>query len=243
MELAPYRELIDAGIHSVMIGHLNIPSLVSNERPSSIAPEIVTDLLQGKMNFKGLVISDAMDMKGVIDYVGNSNADLEAFLAGNDIILVSDSPREGIKEIKKALNEGNISEERLAHSVKKVLAAKYLVGLNRYRPTPVAQITKELNSQKDSLLYSKAMGAALTLLENKKETLPLIPNANYGYLSLGDASGEAFKKQLQRYAQITTIDGRNFHQIQSKSTELEGLIVGFHRSDKTPWKSERFSKR
>ena len=242
VELAPYRELIDAGIHSVMIGHLNIPSLVSNERPSSIAPEIVTDLLQGKMNFKGLVISDAMDMKGVIDYVGNSNADLEAFLAGNDIILVSDSPREGIKKIKEALNEGNISEERLAHSVKKVLAAKYLVGLNRYRPTPVAQITKELNSQKDSLLYSKAMGAALTLLENKKETLPLIPNANYGYLSLGDASGEAFKKQLQRYAQITTIEGRNFQQIQSKTTKLDGLIVGFHRSDKTPWKSERFSK-
>ena len=86
------------------------------------------------------------------------------------------------------------------------------------------------------------MGAALTLLENRKETLPLIPNANYGYLSLGDASGEAFKKQLQRYAQITTIEGRNFQQIQSKTTELEGLIVGFHRSDKTPWKSERFSK-
>ena len=242
VELIPFRKLIAEGIHSIMIGHLNIPGLVKSKRPSSIAPVVVQDLLQKQMDFKGLVITDAMDMKGVVDFVGKSNADLEAFLAGNDVILVSNDNRAGIKAIKRAFTRGQISEARLAHSVKKLLAAKYLVELNHYQPTSLANITKELNTPKDSLLYTKAMGAALTLLENKKQLLPLQMEAQYGYLELGDVSGDAFFDQLQHYANIQRIEGKDFKQIQSQTKSLEALIVGFHRSDATPWKSERFNK-
>lgn len=242
VELIPFRKLIAEGIHSIMIGHLNIPDLVENNRPSSIASVVVQDLLQKQMGFKGLVITDAMDMKGVVDFVGKSNADLEAFLAGNDVILISNENLAGIKAIKHAVTRGQITEVRLAHSVKKVLAAKYLVGLDQYQPTEITNITKDLNSPKDSLLYTKAMSAALTLLENKKKLLPLQMEAEYGYLKLGDASGDAFFDQLKQYGNIQRIEGTDYKRIQSQIKNFKALIVGFHRSDATPWKSERFNK-
>ena len=243
IELLPYKKLISEGIHSVMVGHLNIPSMVQHKRPSSIAPVIVQDLLQDQMGFKGLVITDAMDMKGVVDFVGDSNADLESFLAGNDVILVSANTNQGIAAIKEAYQKGHITEGRLAHSVKKLLRAKYLLGVHNYQPTSLVNITQELNRPKDSILYKKAMRAALTLLENK-EVLPLSSQKKYAYLGLGDASGEAFFKKLQTQADFLKISSENeYKHIQKQLKGVDALVIGFHRSDETPWKSERFSKK
>lgn len=243
VELVPFKKLISEGIHSVMVGHLNIPSLVTNKRPSSIAPVIVQDLLQAQMGFKGLVITDAMDMKGVVNFVGDSNADLESFLAGNDIVLVSANTRQGIAAIKEAYQKGQVTESRLAHSVKKILQAKYLVGVNDYQPTSLVNLTEELNSPKDSLLYQKAMRASLTLLENKK-VLPLSSQKKYAYLGLGDASGESFFKKLQTHADFLKVSLESeYKQIQKRLKGVDALVIGFHRSDETPWKSERFSKK
>lgn len=242
VEWLPYKKLIHNGLHSVMVGHLNVPALVKDKRPSSISPLIVDEILKKKLQFKGLIFTDAMDMKGVVDFVGKSNADLEAFLAGNDIILVSANTKAGINALKNAYRKGKISEDRLAHSVKKMLAAKYLVGLNKKpAPVPLKNITQELNSPKDSLLYAKAIGAAITVLENKSSLLPLNPKATYGYLSLGDASGGPFFEQLQRYATIRQLKGESINEIKAQTLELDALIIGFHRSDATPWKSEKFN--
>jgi len=242
IEWMPYKKLIQNGLHSVMVGHLNVPALTQENRPSSISKEIIQSVLKKDLGFTGMVITDAMDMKGVTDFVGNANADLEAFLAGNDVILVSADTRAGIKAIKKAYRRGKISADRLAHSVKKMLAAKYLVGLNKpLKAVETQNLTRDLNAPKDSLLYAKAMGAALTVLENKNDILPLNTANSYGYLHLGDASGAAFLRQLKQYGSFTAIQGKEPDQVKVQMKQHKALVIGFHRSDESPWKSEKFT--
>lgn len=243
VEWLPYKKLIANGLHSVMVGHLNVPALEPGNRPSSISSEIINTILKKRLDFKGIVITDAMDMKGVVDFVGSSNADEEAFLAGNDVILVSADTRAGIKAIKKAYRKGKISAQRLEYSVKKILAAKFLVGLHQpFKEVATKNITNELNSPKDSLLYARAMGAALTVLENKNKLLPLDSKASYGYFQMGDASGIPFFKHLQKYGSVKRVEGKTMDALASQLKGLDALIIGFHRSDATPWKSEKFNR-
>ena len=138
VELHPYRSLIKDGLSSVMVAHLNVPSLEKRRGfPSSLSKHIVTDILKEELGFKGLIFTDALTMKGAADYIEkdidgiNKNSvrtggeiDLMAFLAGNDVMLMSENPVYGIERFVEAYNEGVISEQRLEHSVKKILMAK-----------------------------------------------------------------------------------------------------------------------
>ena len=132
VELFPFKELIENGLPSVMVAHLDVPALEKEKfLPSSLSKKIIDTILKKELNFKGLIITDALDMKGVSSF-DKINIDLKAFLAGNDILLMSMDVKQGIKSIKDAFVNGIISEKRLSESVKKILKAKYKVGLNNY---------------------------------------------------------------------------------------------------------------
>ena len=118
------------------------------------------------MEFKGLVVTDALNMKGVSEYNKVKNIDLTAFNAGHDMLLISNDISGGIRAIAKAYKAGEITESRFSHSMK-VLKAKYKVGLANYQPIKTENHIKELNTPLDTLLYTEAMGKALTLLKNK----------------------------------------------------------------------------
>ena len=134
-ELKPFKTLIDNGLESVMIAHLEVPSLESvNGLPSTLSYSIVTSLLKNTLGFKGLIITDALEMKGLSTFKSNGNLDMLAFKAGNDVLLMSANISEGIKSIINEYDKGRILEERLAYSVKKILKAKYKVGLNNFLP-------------------------------------------------------------------------------------------------------------
>ena len=131
IELYPYKKLIKNGLSGIMVAHMEIPSLEKTPKlPSTLSKSIITKLLIKKLKFKGLVITDAMDMKGVVDFNKDESADVKAILAGNDILLMPDDLDQSTLSIKKALNNGTITEKRLSHSVKKILMAKYKAGLN-----------------------------------------------------------------------------------------------------------------
>ncbi len=132
IELYPFRKIIAQGVNSVMVAHLDVPALdPEKDVPSSLSKPIVTELLQKKMNFKGLIFTDALNMKGASNFKNPGEIDLAAFLAGNDVLTMSeDVPKASVK-IFEAYNDGRISEERLAYSVKKILLAKYQAGLSR----------------------------------------------------------------------------------------------------------------
>ena len=126
----PFQKLIGAGVASLMVGHLNVPAL-DEGKPASISYKIVSGLIKQQLGFQGLIFSDALGMKGVADYAESSQVDLQAFLAGNDVLLMSSDPIKGIETLKNAYSAGTINEYRLAHSVKKILKAKYWAGLNK----------------------------------------------------------------------------------------------------------------
>jgi len=241
-ELAPYRVLMEEGLSSVMVAHLNVPALTKEKRPTSLSKEVITNLLKEEMGFKGLVVTDALNMKGVSEFPGVQNVDLAAFLAGNDLLIISENIPLGVKAIKKAYRKGKITENRLAHSVKKILKAKYKVGLHQYSPVVLEGLKEDLNTPYDKALYTEAMEAALTLLKNQNQILPLAAKEKVAHIALGDASGAAFAAQLQQYATIPTLEA-NAENWESLTIPYDTLLVTFHRSNQNPWKAADFSKK
>src|SRR5471030_1040448 len=146
LEEYPFREAIKAGISGVMIAHMDIPALDTTKNlPSTLSRKIVTGILKDSLGFKGLVVSDAMEMKGVVKYFPNGEADVRAFLAGNDILELSENSERAGEMIKKAISDGKIDKGELDARVKKILAAKYWAGLNHYQPSNPDHITDDLN--------------------------------------------------------------------------------------------------
>src|SRR3569833_1649520 len=164
LEEYPFRQAIKAGISGVMIAHMDIPSLdTAKNLPSTLSRKVVTDNLKDSLGFKGLVVSDAMEMKAVTKYFPNGDADVRAFLAGNDIIELSENSKLAIKLIKKAVRKDEISKQEFEAKVKKVLTAKYWAGLNHYRPTSTDHLIEDLNRPQAKALVQQLCDNAVTL--------------------------------------------------------------------------------
>ncbi|NER13999.1 serine hydrolase [Leptobacterium flavescens] len=243
IELYPYRKLIKENLESVMIAHLNVPSLEQRDGyPSSISEGIVTSLLKDTLGFKGLVFTDALNMKGASNFTSPGDIDLAAFLAGNDILLISENIPKGISKIKEAYEKGVITEERLAISVKKILQSKYKVGLNNYKPVETENLVEDLNTLEDDLLHEEVMENALTLAKNKLNLVP-VKNLNtkkIAYVELGDDSGDTFLKAMQRYGKVDKVSAPLLNELLAKLRNYNMVVVGFHRSNANPWKSYKF---
>ena len=241
IELFPYRELIKKGLSSIMIAHLNIPSYDKNI-PSSMSKNIVTDLLKNKLNFNGLIITDALDMKGATTLSKNINLDLQALIAGNDVLLMSNDVSKGIKEIKKAYMSNIISEERLSYSVKKILKAKFKAGLNETKEIKKDNILKDLNNDKDRKLYSKAITRAITVLKNNNDLIPLSKNKKYGLITLGDSNHNYFYNELSKNIDLVKFNlDTSIEDISKKIDSTSKIIISFHRSNSSPYNSLKLS--
>src|SRR5690606_125917 len=148
IELYPYKKLIKEGLTSVMVAHLSVPTLESDKKvPTSLSYSTVTELLKDDLNFKGLIFTDALNMKGVANYKSPGEVDLAAFLAGNDVLLFPENVPLAIQQFNTAFENGVITEERLAHSVKKILLYKYKAALNNYQPINTQNLYQDLNKQ------------------------------------------------------------------------------------------------
>ena len=243
VELYPYRELIKNGLSSVMVAHLNVPSLESRDGyPSSLSKHIVTDILKDSLGFKGLIFTDALTMKGASNFNNPGEIDLAAFNAGNDVMLMSASVSQGIEKIIEAVDRGDITEERLSHSVKKILMAKYKVGLNNFSPIGAYNIVNELNRLEDDVLYEKLIESAITVVKNKQENIPLrtLETRKIAYVELGDDNGTTFLRELQKYGKVHEVKADNLSSLITKLNNYNTVIVGFHKSNDNPWKSYKF---
>ena len=244
VELYPYKKLIKSNLASVMVAHLNIPSLEARDGfPSTLSKNIVTNILKEKLQFKGLIFTDALNMKGASNFSKSEDVDLAAFKAGNDMLLISGDIGKGIDKLTEAYNKGDITEERLAHSVKKVLMAKYKVGLNNYKPIGTANLVQDLNRMQDDLLNETLIENALTVVKNSSKLLPFrqLENKSIAYVKLGDDKGSVFLNELKKYAKVHEISAANLDDLISKLNNYNTVIVGFHKSNKSPWESYKFS--
>jgi beta-glucosidase-like glycosyl hydrolase/CubicO group peptidase (beta-lactamase class C family) len=246
VELYPYRRLIDEGLASAMVAHLNIPSLESRPGyPTSISEKVVTGMLKNKLGFKGLIFTDALNMKGASNFSAPGAIDLQAFKAGNDVLLISEDIPKSIKLIEEALENGEITKKRLEHSVKKILQAKYIVGLNAYQPIETKNLYEDLNTEKDEVVYENAIEAAITVLKNKNDLLPLkdLETKKIAYVQLGDDSGLTFYQELKKYAEVDKIVGDQLDELMDNLEPYNTVIVGFHRSNENPWKSHSMNSK
>ena len=244
IELHPYKRLFQEGLSSVMVAHLNVPALEKRKKfPSSISKAIVTDLLQNDLNFQGLIFTDALNMKGASNFKKPGEIDLAAFLAGNDVLLISESIPKAHQLIVEAFRKGKISEERLSRSVKKILFAKYKVGLNNYQPIELNSLLSDLNTPYDDMLYEKAIENALTVLKNDRLIIPIrkIEKTKIAYVHMGDDNGTYFFNQLNKYAQVDWIKANSITEYKEKLKEFDLTIIGFHKSNANPWKEYKFS--
>ncbi|SCY11424.1 beta-glucosidase [Nonlabens sp. Hel1_33_55] len=246
VELYPYRRLIDHGLASVMVAHLNIPSLEPRDGyPTSISKKVVTDLLKKQLNFQGLIFTDALNMKGASNFSKPGDIDLAAFKAGNDVLLISEDIPTAINKIADAIKKGEVTQERLEHSVRKILMAKYQVGLNNYKPIETADLVSDLNTEMDDVVYEAAMEQAITLLRNDKELLPIknLETKKIAYVHLGDDSGDAFLNQLNKYATVDEVRGNDIKTLMRNLSDYNTVIVGAHRSNTNPWTSYKLTSK
>lgn len=246
LELYPYKKLIKEGLSSVMVAHLNVPSLEPElGLPSSLSKHIVTDILKDSLGFNGLIFTDALTMKGAANFSETGAIDLAAFKAGNDVLLMSESVSIGTEKILEAYTKGDITEERLAHSVKKILMAKYKVGLHNYSPIGMNDLQKDLNRLKDDLLYETLMENAITVVKNTNSLLPLrdLETKKIAYVAFGDTSGSVFLDELKKYTKVHQVEAEALEDLIAKLQNYNTVIVGFHKSNEDPWESYNFSEK
>ena len=200
LEEYPFREAIKAGISGVMIAHMDIPSLDSTKNlPSTLSRNIVTGVLKDSLAFKGLVISDAMEMKGVIKYFPKGEADVKAFLAGNDIIELSENSQRAVKLIRKVVRKDQISNEEFEKRVKLVLAAKYWAGLNHYHETSAEHLNTDLNQASSKEFIQQLSDAAVTLLKGDAGSLQLNPLLKTAIVSVGVNQTTVFQQGIAEW--------------------------------------------
>jgi len=200
LEQYPFRQAIKAGISGVMIAHMDIPALDTTKNlPSTLSRPIVTGVLKDSLGFKGLVVSDAMEMKAVVKYFPDGEADLRAYLAGNDIIELSENSERAIKIIKKAVKQDKITKKEFEARVKKVLAAKYWAGLNRYKDASPERLVEDLNRESAKALVQQLTDAAVTLVKGDASTVQLNPIAKTAIISIGVTQPTVFQMELSQW--------------------------------------------
>ena len=246
VELLPYRELIAQGLSSIMVAHLNVPALEDDtNRPSSLSANIITNLLQQELGFKGLVFTDALNMSGVTAFSKEGETELLAFLAGNDMLLMPKDLNAAKASLIEAYESGRISEGRLSLSVKKILMAKYKAGLNRFEPVPLEGLYEDLNSVEDDLVYEKAIENALTVVKNHVNIMGVkrLENKKIAYVKFGDADSDAFLRTLKLYADVTQVNGKDIATLKEKLSDYNLIIIGYHKSNNNPWASYKLSEK
>ena len=243
VELYPYKELIKNGLSSIMVAHLDIPSLEPRKGyPTSISYNVVTDILQNELGFEGLIFTDALNMKGASNFKQPGDIDLEAFLAGNDILLFAENVPLAVEKFKVAFNEGKLSEERIAFSVKKILNYKYKAGLNNYKPVEINNLVEDLNKPEFDALNFDLYENAITVLTNKEKIIPIkkIEKEKIAYVSIGNDYSDTFINSLNKYTDVTEIKSDNLDELLVLLEDYTKVVISYQKADGA-WKNHDLS--
>ncbi len=243
VEFYPYKKMFHLGLASVMVAHLNVPSIETRPNyPSSISYNIVTNILKKDLGFKGLIFTDALNMKGASNFKKPGEIDLEAFLAGNDILLFPEDVPLAIQKFTQAVKDTILTDDRIEFSVKKVLKYKYKSGLNTLKPIETNGLYKDLNKPINNSLQYKLYENAITALKNKDSIFPVkdLSKSKIAYIKMGDDTGSTFLSTLKKYTEITEVANENIDSLNQDLKDFNTVIIGFHKSDKA-WKKHEFS--
>nr|WP_231582657.1 glycoside hydrolase family 3 N-terminal domain-containing protein [Pedobacter sp. BMA] len=242
LEMYPFKELIKQGASGVMIAHMNIPSLDNTPNlPSTLSKPIVTGILKERLGFKGLVISDAMDMKGVVKFFKDGEADVMGIVAGNDILELSENSERAVKLIRRAIRQGRISMNDVDISVRKILTAKYWAGLTQRDTVVVKNIVAEVNRTAGNALVQELANASVTLLKGKDYIKNMIPIRRTAIISIGVSGVTRFQKEVSKgfynsvyYVLDKDATAAQISNIAREVAAFDQVIVGIHDSRARP---------
>lgn len=241
IELYPFKTLFSNGLMGVMAAHLFIPALDNRKnRAVSLSKKVTTHLLRDTLAFKGLVFSDALNMKGVSNFFEPGEVDKQAFIAGNDILLFSEDVKKGIHLIKKAVKDGEISLEHINERLKKVLSYKHELGLHK---TPIIS-TKEINSfltNKDGKnLQKQLFEKAITVVINKDNLIPLNNSLQTASLTIGKPNVSSMFETIKSYKNIDNFTLANYSL--EKLAKYDQVIISVFGMSRYASKNYGFSK-
>ncbi len=176
IELPPFKQAIAAGVDSVMVAHVTVPALDSDpNHVATISPLVVSDLLEKDLGFKGVVVTDALDMAGLTHLFANDigRAAVEAFKAGNDLLIIPADLPASYDSMVKAVKSGEISRQRLDHSVLKILKLKASLGLNESRIVNLNALATTVGKPQDAAFAQQVADSAITLVRDSGKVIPL----------------------------------------------------------------------
>lgn len=205
VELYPFTQFIRYGVGSIMVSHLNVLALdAAPNFPATLSPQIVQQKLIDSMGFKGLIFTDAMNMKGITKYYPSGTAEVMAILAGNDVMLFPDDVDKAMEGVRCAvLQDSIIPEELINRRVRKILAAKYWLGLNRYEPINLEGINEDINSEQAKFLKYKLVENAITVARDSGYILPVLNlQKRIAHVGIGSGKETVFSAMLDKYTQV-----------------------------------------
>lgn len=190
VELPPFKSAIASGVMSVMIAHLSFPSIDDEANvPASLSAKLIGGLLQDELGFKGLVVTDALNMAGVVKHFSTEEVALRCANAGVDLILMPQGETRTIDAIERAVQTGKISEERINSSVRKILNAKNWLKLNEEKLVDESQVANIVNSADSKSLAREIADKSITLVKNSGGMLPITGQQNKKCLVISLNSG------------------------------------------------------
>lgn len=251
LELYPFQRLVEEGLAAMMVAHLEVPALDSTHGlPSTLSRHIVRDLLEGEIGFRGLVFTDALNMKGVANSGTPGEIELRALLAGNDVLLFPPDPVRAIERIRQAVDSNEIDVAVIDHKCLKVLRAKEWAGLATRQVVKTEGLHADLNTTQGALLRRQLYAGAITVLNDHKGILPLghtgsptglsgVSQMRIASVVIGDTLDNTFQQGLKRYADVKSfrcdkaIPRDSLSALLRKLESFDRVIVSVHN---TSWR-------
>ena len=246
IELYPFRKLIQEGVDGIMMAHINVPALdATPKRAATLSKKIVTDLLKMEMGFKGLVFTDAMNMKGVTSGHDLGEPELMAYLAGNDIIEFSLNISASIAQIEDALKTESLTTDQVKLKCRRILHQKYKLGLHKKSFQKSENLILDINNQTARDLNNTLAKASLTVL--KRQFLGLPMEGKIATLSINTDTIAPFQKEAIRlgfknhFYLPKKATQEQINEIERKLEDFERIYLGVIQSDPRPYGQMKIS--
>jgi beta-N-acetylhexosaminidase len=236
VELEPFRAAIAAGVDAIMTAHIAVPALEPDNEPATVSSKILTGLLRDELGFRGIVVTDAMDMQGLTSTFGTGEASVRSIEAGSDVLLMPKRAEDVINGVLAAVQSGRITRQRIDESVAKVLAAKVQLGLNRKKAVDLDQIADLVDSPEAEERAQQVADHAVTLVNDQKDQLPLRHPDSACLITLSESrhgqQGQRLTEEVKKRApgMITTaldpgMSQADLDQVSQKASNCEQIIV------------------
>jgi len=238
IELAPFKNLSQLGVKSIMTAHLQVSALDARvNRPTSLSERVIQGVLIDKMGYNGLIFTDALEMEGVAKHYKAGEIEVEALKAGNDVLLLPINIDAAFKKIKEAVKTGSLDSVQIRNKARKVLIAKEDIGLTSTPTiTSISGIPRAVNTNKSLALKSKLFQEAITLVNNEDQILPITYpfTKKIGVLSLGVTKETPFQERIKSYANVNIafaadqISQAKISSIKKDMADKDLVIVSLH---------------